>query len=179
MTVMRTSVRAPDAAYTPSRDDERHHDAKRAHARALALLHHELARAPLSVALQRLVTSLVPAPLLGASLQVTTATGVTLLHAQQVAGAPSALDGWLARSGAIARERGETLSLDTVFADAPAQLVSSHGVDDHGLELVLAFAESRAAAEPLLTAEVVAELMRTLLPRLSEITSPRAHGHIA
>jgi hypothetical protein len=176
MRVLRTSAHLPDTAYTRNRDEERLHDAERAHARALALLHRELARAPLPVALPRLVTSVVPAPLLGASLQVTTATGVTLLHAQQVASEPGALDVWLARSGAIARARGETLSLDTVFADAPAQLVSAHGVDDHGVEVVLAFAESRAAAEPLLTTEVVTELMRTLLPRLSEITSPRAQG---
>jgi len=180
MTALKSPARVLPGTYTIDHEEvEGPSDAASAAARARALLHRDLARAPVPVAVQRLVTALVPSMLAGATVQIRTASGVPLLHVEQVAPTPVALEQWLARAGRIACEHGGTVDLDTVFADAPVRTVASFGVSAQGIVLMMALAESRSRSQPLLTEAVVAELMETLLPRLHEVTSLHAHSPIA
>jgi hypothetical protein len=138
-------------------------------ARATALLHRELARAPIAVAMQRFVDGMVPDPLLGTMVQVETSDGVVLLRLERVSPGLVALDRWMARAASVARTGDGTLALDTVFADAPARIFAAHVVHEHGLALSLVLAESRATRAPLLSLEVVAQLSDTMAGRLREV----------
>jgi len=141
-------------------------------ARAVAVLHRELARAPLSLALSRLVHGLVPAPLLAASVQVSTAVGVPLLALATHAAHHPSLAQWMMRAAEIARRERGVIPLEAWIADAPVHCLAAWCQGAGGTEVCIVLAESWRTAEPLLDCEVLADLADTVARRVPEL-APR------